>query len=1539
MTMQRSDVGQSMNRNAEMSTSMNQILNRKSGKRYFPGLMILAAVVVLLMLSAVAARTSYADTVTIRPDSVVSAGGWTINASDVNDNNDATYATITGSLSSFTVSMANDVAYSGNVINSVTSYVKAAVIGGSGQAESIIFGSSQPTLDKGGSATLPDNTPSPFSYGLSAVASSGDIDALEIDVETDKLGAGEEARITDIWVVVDYTPAAGQNEITTCDGCHGQPPVEGASRDGATGAVVGSHSVHNGYACTVCHPNNVVLNHRGGTGANNIEGRIDMLANIQGGTYSLGSAGFLQNNEDGTGLGTCSDVSCHGGAATTTPKWGTTGGLGCDGCHGAPPATGAHGTHYSAKGWGATDSSGTYCVQCHPDNTAGHSDVTDGLVIVNAGLTWSAASGTCSSAPGGGCHNGAVTPWDTVNPGWANYSGIACVDCHTVGGTNSATVANPVTGLHDISASTPQPHDDTLATGCEECHTKASISGHWDGVASGVTPDYTGAQAGITAMTGGTYTDAGGTGTVRGTCATTCHSDNANWSRQWSTDANSDATTVGDTRCAVCHGDFTSDWRTGTSHEQTFGGSTSTRGAGHNSGSGSCEDCHSYPSLSANHNTGTHYININDPGTGITESGGRAWCADCHSDDGAPTTNGTHTFTQSVFPLQTVDGATDPVGSCTGCHGTGGANYWPDASTGHVANDQPGKHLAHMTLLARRVYNEDIATLLTDSGNGTTDFKQKSLCDYCHMASSQDATHNNGTANVFPSATYAKRYQDGASDSGTLASYDGGASGTCSSVDCHNSKSNLPGTYGWYDGGAADCDMCHTPGGHAEDFANPTSGLHNITPTISGTTHDQTLTACDTCHALIPDNYTNQGSAHVDGTFTANSGSNTDRYLFSDYTDGSPGTCAGGNVGLGGCHDQGDGGTWNRRWSTTAANSDGTECDNCHGGVNGEGTWTFGSNNVVGDGSMSHDRNWDGSGVSEVIGEHSADTSNADRCNTCHVYDDGNTANYGTFAWGAGNHGDDEIDMNSTLGYSRSGGDAYGCTSNCHSTGGSHLTENSGWTLGAVAGASLGCTSCHTGNEGANDQTEVGTNSPHSEVATGFTCEQCHFDSHGNQGSAIPIPWDNRTMGTDYTDTAEIHIIAYGGATNEAESCWNCHAAQGPGFDSEFDEGTADADVTAPGPRPEGTLSTGESTNWVGATWHSANFAYKSGPIASIHQPAFNTGVNPAIDTGLTAADEDTISCTACHDVHQVGSNGYESGAKPWLRGTWTSNPFPEDGAPRDSGNAGSDDFLTFDNDGTRGALPRTAAGGGAISTTLGGWQIEQNNGVTFNQTYGTFGGLCQNCHTQAGLESAWPGHAGVVSGFTGNTGNNIFNNTQRGGGNGWQLGSMAYASTTTNANARDTGKGWIGGLRNNRQWSDGVQEASQQNYPNLDGIGSEPTVSGVAISYAGGAVSGLVVDTGTAQNNFHNFPCSKCHDPHASRLPRLMVTNCLDINHNTWDDGYNPSAWTPGTYSSTELAYSSSAQNCHRYVNSGDSRKEAGAEAGWNTVTPWTEF
>jgi hypothetical protein len=129
----------------------------------------------------------------------------------------------------------------------------------------------------------------------------------------------------------------------------------------------------------------------------------------------------------------------------------------------------------------------------------------------------------------------------------------------------------------------------------------------------------------------------------------------------------------------------------------------------------------------------------------------------------------------------------------------------------------------------------------------------------------------------------------------------------------------------------------------------------------------------------------------------------------------------------------------------------------------------------------------------------------------------------------------------------------------------------------------------------------------------------------------------------------------------------------------------------------------------------------------------------------------------------------------------------------------------------------------------------------------------------------------------------------------------------------------------------------------------ADPEVTGVPLNYADGAVTSVTVDSGTMQDNFHNFPCSKCHNPHASRLPRLMITNCLDVARNTWDIDYNPSLWIPTAppavkndpdvelghgYLATELAYASTAHNCHRYANDGNA--EGGLEPGWNSVTPW---
>ena len=103
----------------------------------------------------------------------------------------------------------------------------------------------------------------------------------------------------------------------------------------------------------------------------------------------------------------------------------------------------------------------------------------------------------------------------------------------------------------------------------------------------------------------------------------------------------------------------------------------------------------------------------------------------------------------------------------------------------------------------------------------------------------------------------------------------------------------------------------------------------------------------------------------------------------------------------------------------------------------------------------------------------------------------------------------------------------------------------------------------------------------------------------------------------------------------------------------------------------------------------------------------------------------------------------------------------------------------------------------------------------------------------------------------------------------------------------------------------------------------------------------GASVDSGTTDVGYHAFTCSKCHNPHASRLPKLMITNCLDTSHNTWQSGNNgtnsqtQTGWTAqsvglGSDRGEMAATWNTAQNCHRYDST------TGNEGGWNKVTPW---
>jgi hypothetical protein len=70
------------------------------------------------------------------------------------------------------------------------------------------------------------------------------------------------------------------------------------------------------------------------------------------------------------------------------------------------------------------------------------------------------------------------------------------------------------------------------------------------------------------------------------------------------------------------------------------------------------------------------------------------------------------------------------------------------------------------------------------------------------------------------------------------------------------------------------------------------------------------------------------------------------------------------------------------------------------------------------------------------------------------------------------------------------------------------------------------------------------------------------------------------------------------------------------------------------------------------------------------------------------------------------------------------------------------------------------------------------------------------------------------------------------------------------------------------------------------------------------------------------------------------MITNCLDTNHNTWEDKntFTQNSAIPAPWAGLRHSNWASAQNCHRLdsraVNSGTTT----VGTGWNKATPWIE-
>jgi predicted CxxxxCH...CXXCH cytochrome family protein len=822
------------------------------------------------------------------------------------------------------------------------------------------------------------------------------------------------------------------------------------------------------------------------------------------------------------------------------------------------------------------------------------------------------------------------------------------------------------------------------------------------------------------------------------------------------------------------------------------------------------------------------------------------------------------------------------------------------------------------------------ATTPPTAGSHTTHAGSGGLnlaCSKCHPSYS-DTGHLDGDvawsldiADSKFSATAAYSGSDSASTGSKAPSI---SYGQCSGIYCHSSGQSTDGAsttpYAqssptW--GGAAACGTCH----HVTTGAGLVSGSHSKHLALA-------TVGCDACHTGAANDASSYVSAsHVDGTIDAANSYNSPGVPGDGY-----GECTNAS-----CHDNGTGTTVNSpTWGAagTCASchaSDMTsgshtihrtqtimsalDCGNCHDGAVKDTSAP--SQHLDGDIDV-FDVNPNDLGYPINVAKGGAPYSS---CTVTYCHGDAmpngdNTGSDTSPLWGASLtscglcHG-----FPPTPAGTHNGITLETQCGNCHDqtmTGGSAGIADTSLHINGTIDVNVSCTGCHTGS-GSGHQA-VGADSPHSTntIAGSPSCESCHFADHGSRTTGtFGIGWDARTMGADYTADGKIYIV---GSGSEAESCWACHESQTPDV-SEWDGSNAVYDYGSVTPN---------DLNWFTTSWSSANFNYKSGVLASAMGSSASTHGTNGGATGVDVAGE--VSCTSCHDVHGINNSGVSTTSAPYLRGSWKASAYNEDGAPGEYNNSGGGSGTsTYLEGATYGIVPRSSA---LTTNGMGGYWIDQNSGSPDNGTYATHAGLCTLCHGDGdavpaeaadvtAIETAWAGHENSVAGGTHNGTNNIFSNTTRIGNGVWNgLNEGPYMGNQGIVTFRGSN---YGGTIRNDDYGDGVV----------------PIISGKSRPFLTFQWAGLSVDDNTVNKTFHNFSCSKCHNPHASRLPKLMITNCLDTGQNTWDDDFKGDTNWGGnnfssmTYGTNELAKSSSAQNCHRYVSGQET-------SGWNTVTPW---
>ena len=426
-------------------------------------------------------------------------------------------------------------------------------------------------------------------------------------------------------------------------------------------------------------------------------------------------------------------------------------------------------------------------------------------------------------------------------------------------------------------------------------------------------------------------------------------------------------------------------------------------------------------------------------------------------------------------------------------------------------------------------------------------------------------------------------------------------------------------------------------------------------------------------------------------------------------------------------------------------------------------------------------------------------------------------------------------------------------------------------------------------------------------------------------------------------------------------------------------------------------------------TWE-GSFAFKDNTIRATHFR--NDSAIRALQT--TPARQLNGLCSRFHDPHGVTTNtsmvsnaGYGT---PALKGTWMTSPYFEDRPGEVPSGTSTTQVLNTSNDwsfnnraymstSARGFVPRAVVYraynrppvlGGGYGTTGGGvgasgffidentfgltltggtvafdmfgnttpggatanvWSNLWNGGygvaVTINinritETNAQFAGLCERCHTPASLVNTASKAANIIT---------HAHRTVK----GWDAlaGGPAAADIFKNYHINVTTSNGTFSQKLLGQWALNNMAANFSDYrviedPNEPWSGF-PYHWGVNLNRTGGQFVNNYIQT-----NYHQFPCSKCHTPHTSRLPRLLRTNCLDTGTVMGNVGGSSNWGTTGSWVQRHTLNSTNAyinrfrmttNATHRWTPARatrchqDAYKINGTAANdtrWNDLTPW---